>query len=77
MTNTFQENGTTYSTSKFTIGKTEYTVLVVKGKYNYITVKKPSPWKTLGKQFENFDQAISHYKNAQIKVELLKIELGL
>ena len=77
MTTTFQDNGSTYTTSEFKIGKTTYTVLVVTGKFNYISVKKPSPWKTLGKQFKNFDEAVSHYKNRQIKLELTKIELGI
>ena len=31
----------------------------------------------IGKNFKTFDQASRAYKNPQIKIELLKIELGL
>jgi len=74
---TITNNGTTYTSTKFNIGKTIWTVTIVKGKYNYITVKKPSPWMALGKEFKTMDLAISHYKNPTMKTKLLQLEMGL
>jgi hypothetical protein len=70
---------TTYNTTKFTVGKTEYAVMVVSGKHNYINVRKltANPFGLVGKDFANFDEAVKHYKNTSIKLELTKIELGL
>lgn len=78
MTTTFTEKGTTYTTTEIKIVNTIYNVMVANGKFNYVSVRKvtANPYGTLGKEFKNFDEAISHYKNAQMKVELLKIELG-
>lgn len=73
-------NGATYKTTKITIGKkTIFSVMVVSGKYNYISVKKETanPFGLLGKEFKSFDEAVSHYKNPQMKLELTKIELGI
>ena len=71
------QNETTYNTTSFFIKNTEYRVMVVTGNYNYINVCKVSAIKSLGKDFKNFDEATKSYKNPQIKVELLKIEMGL
>ena len=70
---------TTYETKTFKIKNTEYSVVIASGLNEYVAVKKmtANPFATLGKEFQNFGEAISHYKNPQIKVELLKIELGL
>lgn len=79
MSNTTTANGSTYTTKKFKVGKTEYAVLIVTGKHNYINVRKltANPFGITGKDFENFDAAVGHYKNRSIKLELTKIELGL
>lgn len=74
---TSTENGTTYTTTSFSIKNTEYRVMVVSGKYNYVNVCKVSAIRSLGKDFKNFDEAAKSYKNPQIKIELLKIEMGL
>ena len=71
------QNGTTYNTNSFFIKNTEYRVMVVTGNYNYVNVCKVSAIRSLGKDFKNFDEATKSYKNPQIKVELLKIEMGL
>jgi hypothetical protein len=70
-------NGTTYTTTSFLIKNTEYRVMVVTGKYNYVNVCKVSAIRSFGKDFLNFDEATKAYKNNQIKLELLKIEMGL
>lgn len=74
---TIVANNSTYTSHSFYIGKTRYNVLVVVGKLNYVTVLKPGPFVVAGKQFENFDSAVRHYKHPSIKLELTKIELGI
>lgn len=73
-------DGATYKVYELTIGKkTIYTVMVVTGRYNYVSVKKvtANPFGLLGTEFKDFDEAVGHYKNAQLKTELLLIELGI
>jgi hypothetical protein len=74
---TIAENGTIYRTVSFNIKNTKYNVMIVSGKYNYVNVSKVSVLRNLGKDFKNFDEATKAYKNPQIKIELLKIEMGL
>lgn len=71
-------NGATYTQTDITVKGQVYRVTVVTGKYNYVSILKVSnnPFKTLGKQFANFDEATRHYKTPEMKTELLKIELG-
>jgi hypothetical protein len=77
-TNTIESNGTTYTKNTFKIKNTTYTVIVVNGKHNYIVVKQENGRRSnIGKNFKTFDQASRAYKNPQIKIELLKIELGI
>ena len=69
---------TTYGPFKGSGGK--FTVMVVKGKYNYISVTKitNNPFGgRLGKDFKDFDSAVKFYKDKNIKTALLKIETGL
>jgi hypothetical protein len=70
---------TAYTSKKIQIKKTIYSVLIASGGFNYVSIRKETnnPWKTLGKQFANFDEAIKNYSNANMKVELLKIQMGL
>ena len=78
MTNQINSNGTTYTSYSFKIANTDYEVITVTGNSNYINVnKKCSYRRTFGKDFKNFDEATKAYKNPQIKIELLKIEMGL
>lgn len=74
---TTSKEGTTYTTTSFNIKNTKYDVMAVSGKYNYINVCKVSAIRSLGKDFKNFDEATKYYKNPQIKIELLKVEMGL
>lgn len=70
---------TEYTTTKFNANGNTWSVTVAKGANNYVSVRKETnnPFKTLGKEFANFDAAVKHYKNPAMKTELLKIELGL
>lgn len=78
MTHTnFTTNDTTYTTTNFMIKNSSYSCIVVKGKYNYVNVTKNSTIRSIGKDFKNFDEAISYYKNPTMKTILLQIELGL
>lgn len=78
-TKTFTTNQTTYTTTNFKVGKTEYSVTVATGQIKKVTIRKitANPFGLLGKDFADFNEAISHYKNRSIKLELLKIDLGL
>jgi hypothetical protein len=68
----------TYTLYSFFIKNTRYDVIESKGTHNYINVNKICNYRrTLGKNFKNFDEAVKNYSNAQIKLELLKIEMGL
>jgi hypothetical protein len=78
MTNQITSNGTTYTSYSFTIANTNYEVIKVSGNSNYINVNKKCNYRrTFGKNFKNFDEATKSYKNPQIKIELLKIEMEL
>ena len=70
---------TIYKSSKFQIGKTIWSLVQASGKSNYVAIRKETsnPFKTLGKEFANFDEAIKNYKNPQMKLEILKIEMDL
>jgi len=76
---TITENNTTYTTTQILVKGNIFAVTVVVGKYNYINVRKVTnnPFGSIGKDFANFDEAAKNYKSAEMKTELLKIELGL
>lgn len=76
---TFTQNEITYTTHKIEVRGNKYAVTVATGKMNYINVVKltNNPFRGPGLVFENFDQAQKHYKSAEMKVELLKIETGI
>jgi len=70
---------TTYTTKNFKIKNTTYSVVEARGVNNYISIRKETnnPFKTLGKQFSDYNEAIKNYKNASIKIELLKLQTKL
>jgi hypothetical protein len=70
---------TNYTTTEIKVKNTLYKVTVATGKFNYVSVRKvtANPYGMLGTEFKNFDEAVSHYKNPTLKVELLKLELGM
>jgi hypothetical protein len=68
---------TTYTTFQTEIKGYKYNVLVVKGKHNYVNVKKLYYSRTMGRDFANFDEATKSYKTPEFKAFLLQIELGL
>lgn len=78
-TSTFTANETNYKTTKFFIGKTQWAVTVATGKSNYVNVNKVSnnPFRSLGKDYSDFDAAVAAYKNPTMKMQLRLIETGL
>ena len=76
---TFTQNNATYTTREITVRGNIFAVTVVTGKYNYVSIRKVTnnPFGTIGKEFANFTEAAKNYKSAEMKTELLQIELGL
>ena len=70
---------TTYTTLSYTVKGNTFSVMIATGKSNYVSVTKMTnnPFKTLGKQFNNFDEAVKSYKSADMKAILLMAESGL
>ncbi len=69
-----------YTTKEIFVKNTKYIITIANGRYNYISVRKEMPksiMASLGNQFNNFDEAISNYKNPELKMQLLKLQLGL
>lgn len=70
----------TYITHKITVLGNVYTVMIVSGKYNYIMVRKDTnnPFRNImGREFKTWDDVQAAYKSKEMKLELLKIELGI
>ena len=76
LTGTTEANGTTYQGATIKIKNTIYSVVIASGKFNYVNIlkKTANPFGYAGKQFDDFDAATINYKNASMKVELLKLE---
>ena len=76
---TFTQNNATYTTREISVRGNIFAVTVVTGKYNYVSIRKVTnnPFGTIGKDFANFTEAAKNYKSAEMKTELLKLELGL
>ncbi len=71
-------NGSNYTTYKTDIKKQPYTILVVTGENNYISISKDMHWRnraTLGKEFKTFSAASQFYKSAEMKTALMMIEI--
>ena len=78
MNNEIINNEQTYTTHKVFIKNTQWNIMIAKGKWNYISVQKVSPYfRTMAKDFKTFDEATKNYKNAELKLALLKIELNI
>lgn len=68
---------TTYTTTVIEAGKKSYSVLVANGRFNYVSIKQNNHVRGAGKEFANFDEAVKHYNTAEIKGQLLMVEMGL
>ena len=73
-------NGYTYQAHIVVIKNTTWEVLVVNGPRSYVSVckKTANPFGgRMGTDFASFDAATQHYKSAELKLALLRIELGI
>ena len=72
---------TTYQTKEIKIKNTMFSVLIAMNEngLKYVSIKKETnnPFKSMGKEFANFDEAVKNYKSPQMKIELLLIESNL
>ncbi len=71
------DNGSTYQTVLIETGKTKYSILLVSGKFNYVSVRKHVPGSLLGKRFDSFADAQANYSSALVKTILLMAEEAL
>jgi hypothetical protein len=79
MTTQFTNSGSNYKTTKLIIKGNVWSVLVVSGTCNYVSILKVTNnrYRSCGKQFKNFDAAQENYKCVEMKMALLKIETNL
>lgn len=69
---------TTYTTYKTSFGKQDWTVIVVNGKFNYVSLGKKTHTRVpFFKDFSSFEKAIENYKDAKIKLFLELISIGM
>jgi hypothetical protein len=73
----YEANGSKYYSIPFTVKNTQWTVLFVWGKINYVSIRKVSNnpmGYAIGKEFKNIDQALETYKNPEMKNQLIQSE---
>jgi hypothetical protein len=72
-------NDSIYNVNYVTVKGNKWSILVVTGRFNYISIRKETnnPFKTLGRQFKDFNEAQGHYKCAEMKTALLMVEMDL
>jgi len=69
---------TTYKQYNKTFGKQEFRVIVATGKHNEVMVAKVTHLaRPFYKSFPTFEKAIENYKNANIKLMLELISIGM
>ena len=70
---------TTYIPFRKEIKGNIFEILVVSGKYNYISISKitNNPFRTVGKEFNSYDSAVKGYKSAEMKTFILEVEMNL
>ncbi len=78
-TSSFTANEATYTTTTVEVRGNKFSITVVVGAFNYVSVRKitNNPHGICGKDFKNFAEATSHYKSPEMKIALLKVELGI
>jgi hypothetical protein len=71
---------TNYTTKEILIKNTKWSILIVSGKRNYISIKKitANPYGSSypGKEFKSFAEAQQYYKNHEMKIALLNLEIN-
>jgi len=69
-------NNTLYIAKNIEVRGNVYSVCLVQGESNYVSIRKETnnPFKGLGTSFKNFDEAIKHYKIPEMKFYLSLLE---
>ena len=71
---------TKYTTKEILIKNTKWSILIVSCKINYISIKKitANPYGNCypGKEFKSFAEAQQYYKNHEMKIALLNLEIN-
>ena len=73
----YKANDSTYYSVPFKVKNTQWTVLFVWGKINYVSIRKVSNnpmGYAIGKEFKNIDQALETYKTPEMKNQLIQSE---
>jgi len=66
-------NGSEYKSVSLKANGSTFSFLQVTGKINYVSIRKESsnPFKALGKEFENWAAAESHYASPDMQIAIL------
>jgi hypothetical protein len=73
----YEANGSKYYSVPFKVKNTQWTVLFVWGKINYVSIRKVSNnpmGYAIGKEFKNIDEALAVYKTPEMKNQLIQSE---
>lgn len=72
----YKANDTSYYSHMFSAKGNDWRVLFAWGKSNYVSVTKltNNPFGTVGRDFNNVDEAIAHYKTPEMKAQLIYAE---
>lgn len=65
---------TTYNTVEFEVKGNTWSLTRARGRHNWIAVLKETnnPGKTLGRQFEDVEEACKHYKSPAMRVAIIQ-----
>lgn len=67
----------TYTGYKKQINGKVWSIVVVRGKSNYVNVQKETYGWSMGKMYDNFDKAYENYRCPKVRQFLLEVETGL
>lgn len=69
---------TTYTSYSTSFGKQNWNVIVASGRFNYVSLGKKTHTRVpFYKEFSSFEKAIENYKDANVKLFLELINIGM
>ena len=69
---------TTYTSYSTSFGKQNWNVIVANGRFNYVSLGKKTHTRVpFYKEFSSFEKAIENYKDANVKLFLELISIGM
>jgi hypothetical protein len=75
---TFTQNDSTYTSIEQVVRGKKYSFMTVEGKFNYVNITCiDSPFRSVGRQFDNWTEAAKAYKSKEMKLAILKVETGI